>query len=159
MKGCTSLVVVVIALLSFAGLCEGNEDAETNPEEQAEAQVEGQGEEQGEKARTDKLHEILTGLKVKGSSQKAPKHEVILPVPAAGVRGAGVRVGNRFAVLWPGLNISPLTALARNLQRAAGQGGDWQDLRRQLAVFLTTFSEYEDEPLLGALDGILPAGK
>lgn len=109
----------------------------------------------GAKTRSQNLQDLLNSLKVKGANAKPVKHEVAVPVASAGVRGAEVKAGNRFAVLWPDEKISPLTALAMNLSNSAAQGKDKAAMGKQISDFQDNFPEHKDDPLLGDLKALL----
>ena len=108
----------------------------------------------GEKADKAKLSALLTRLEAKSQSAEKSEYEVSLPVATAGARAGQARVGNRFAVLWPANNISPLTALVRNLDSDA-KHKPLAALRPQVEDFVTTYPEYEGEPLLKELGRLL----
>jgi len=104
-----------------------------------------------EPTRKDKLYALLTELKVKSANAQPEKHEVSLPVASAGARGSQTRSVNRFAVLWPVGSISPMTALANNIDAAYGKDKSFPELKRQLITFVESFPEFQDERLLKAL--------
>lgn len=106
-----------------------------------------------DKSQKEKLTAILAGLKVKGAEAKPARHQVSIPVASAGSRGAMVRTGNRFAVLWPVEHISPLTAFSENLLAKLALGG--ADLKEQLIDFLESYPEFGDEQLLTDLRSVL----
>ena len=108
-----------------------------------------------DKAQKAKLSSLLKGLKIKAKKAEPVKYEVAIPVATAGVRGAEMRSVDRFAVLWPGSSISPLTALAENLQHDTAQGKNTDVLKQQLTDFLKSFPEFKGEKLLKDLVGIL----
>ncbi|MDA0991604.1 MAG: hypothetical protein O3A51_12735 [Verrucomicrobia bacterium] len=108
----------------------------------------------GEGDRQQKLANLLDQLKAKSTEAKQPTYAIELPVATAGSRGSEIRTGNRFAVLWPDVGISPITALVRNLD-AQSKHKNWTAMSGQYDDFLTTFPEYRGEPLLRDLGMLL----
>ena len=108
-------------------------------------------------ARQAKLNALLKGLKKKAeSTPTSATHDVDLPVATAGVRAGQAPVdGSRFAVIWPGRPISPLTALAENLQYDVGEGRSAGRLKQDVDEFRRTFPEFEDESLIKDVSGLL----
>ena len=113
------------------------------------------GSEKIDEAQKDKLRDLLKVLKDKARKAKPVKYEVALPVATGGARGAQAKTADRFAVLWPTSSISPLTALAENLDHDAAQGKDAGELREQLTDFLKSFPEFTKERLLKDLTVVL----
>ena len=144
MKPCLSLLIVAaLCAWTFTGHAEEAQKQETaKPAAEADQQT---------PARDAKLHELLTELKVKSADAKPQKHEVALPVASAGARAAQTRSVNRFAVLWPVESISPLHALAHNMNATYARSRDFKEIKRQLIRFVEGFPEFQDERLLKAL--------
>jgi hypothetical protein len=111
------------------------------------------------RSQKNKLSSILIGLKVKASKAKPTRHEVSVPVASAGARGARLRQGNRFAVLWPVDHISPLTALSENLQDDLKKGKSAEEMEKQVAAFQDTYPEFSDEQLMRDLKSAVEKAK
>lgn len=107
----------------------------------------------------NKLNDILRDLKDKAKSSKPAKYEVALPVASAGVRGAEMKQADRFAVVWPDTGISPLTALAANIQHDAEQGEKSEKLLSEVDEFVKTFPEFSGEKLIKELKNLLEKKK
>jgi len=107
---------------------------------------------EGQKAR---LNSLFKAVKEKSKGIKPAKYEVSLPVSTAGARGTETRQQNRFAVIWPDPEISPITALVENMKSAAEQGGTQEDLKAQLENFIKVFPEFKDHELLNDLNDII----
>lgn len=101
-----------------------------------------------------KINAMLKTVKDKSKNIKPAKYEVTLPVSAAGARGAETRQADRFAVIWPDVAISPLTALAENMRNSVDRGEKGDILRAQLDEFKKTFPEYNNDQLLKDLEDI-----
>ena len=108
----------------------------------------GQAKEEITSKQKKKLSSLLHSIETRAKQKKPRKHEIAVPVATAGVRGAAAEQSNQFAVVWPGLDISPLSALAENLKHDSSDEASAKDLKAQVEDFLTTFPEFKDEPLL-----------
>ena len=104
------------------------------------------------------LNSLFKAVKEKSKDIKPAKYEVTLPVAAAGARGAETRHQDRFAVIWPDSEISPITALVENMLSTAEQGGNQDDLKKQLKNFIKVFPEFKDHELLNDLNDLAGSG-
>ena len=102
-----------------------------------------------------KLNSLFKAVKEKSKNIKPAKYEVTLPVSTAGARGAEARQADRFAVIWPDAEISPITALAENMRSAVEQGETRGALRAQLDDFKKVFPEFVDNELFQKLGNII----
>ena len=151
---------LIVMLLPFAAVALA--DSDTVGEGQAAAVSENPATpaEEGQKAAvTDgqkaRLNSLFKAVKEKSKSIKPAKYEVTLPVSTAGARGAETRQADRFAVIWPDAEISPITALAENLRSAVEQGEEQGPLRAQLEEFKKVFPEFNDHELFEELNEII----
>ena len=136
-----SLLLVLALALVNVSICVAADDAK----------------EETDKQRKEKLERILSQLKTKATKVKAKAHDVSVPVASAGARGEQQQEGSHFAVAWPKSNVSPLTALSKNIRNAASQGRSWSVMKLQLLEFVDNYPEFKDEPLLKELEGLLDA--
>jgi len=159
MKRKMIIITLIALILPFISVSFADTDA---VEEGTAAVAEGQkapdtetqdaGVTDGQKAR---LNSLFKAVKEKSKSIKPAKYEVTLPVSTAGARGAETRQADRFAVIWPDPEISPLTALAENLRSAAEHGEERGVLKSQLEDFMKVFPEFNDHELLAELNEII----
>jgi hypothetical protein len=105
--------------------------------------------------RKDRLNSLFKAVKEKSKAIKPDKYEVTMPVSTAGARGAETRQADRFAVIWPDADISPLTALVENIQNGVERGATKAELEAQLEDFKKVFPEYSDHELLHELADII----
>ena len=105
-----------------------------------------------------KVVSILKDLK-KESKGKRATYEIALPVATAGARGVEIRQADKFAVIWPDAGITPVTALAANLEYAADHAEKADGIRSQIDEFKKAFPEYADNQLLKALAETIPQAK
>ncbi len=106
-----------------------------------------------------RLNNLFKAVKEKSKAIKPAKYEVTLPVSTAGARGAETRQADRFAVIWPDGDISPITALVENIESGVEQGEDKTSLEAQLEEFKKVFPEYSDHELLLELADIIKSIK
>jgi hypothetical protein len=122
-------MVTLVALIASTGLCLAGDDKISSKQKK-------------------KLTSLLKSIEKKGKETKPRKHEIAVPVATAGVRGAQAKKDSQFAVVWPGLEISPLFALAKNLKYDAENAATAKALKEQVDEFLRTFPEFANDPLL-----------
>lgn len=133
---------------------EPNVAAETNPEA-SPAPVPEEQAAPAQDEQKNRLHNLFKAVKEKSRAIKPAKYEVTLPVSTAGARGAETRQADRFAVIWPDTEISPLTALVENIENAVAAGQEKSAIAAQLDEFKKVFPEYNDHELLTELAGII----
>lgn len=136
----------------------GSDQSVTVQQNQEKAGTARPGEEQSPTVtdeRKDRLNSLFKAVKEKSKAIKPDKYEVTMPVSTAGARGAENRQADRFAVIWPDSEISPITALAENIQNAIERGETRAQLETQLEDFKKVFPEYSNHELLPELADII----
>lgn len=159
-------LVLNVILLTGGGIVTADDQKTDVPEDQSVTVQQGQGTPNGGNAETaretavqdqrkDRLDSLFKAVKEKSKAIKPDKYEVTTPVSTAGARGAESRQADRFAVLWPDSDISPITALVENVQKAIELGEKKASIEAQLEEFKKVFPEYSDHELLKELADII----
>ena len=90
------------------------------------------------------LFDILSRFKLQSNTLKRTTYDVSIPAAAAGIRGAGIKNGNRFSPIWPKSDILPLEALSRVLKQAHAHGESWTNLNKILIDFSENYAEFKE---------------